>query len=85
MGCQRLSRRPVSMKLCASGLQPNFWTCHVDSTGEGMAFSPFLYFRQCSRMSHLDMARDLRRTLKISGNTITNKITLIMIVSKIIY
>ena len=37
MGCQRLSRRPVSVKLFASGLQPSFWTCHTDFTGMGVA------------------------------------------------
>jgi hypothetical protein len=36
---QRLSKRQVSMKLFASGLQPSFWTCHADSTGVGMALN----------------------------------------------
>jgi hypothetical protein len=36
-GHQRLSRKPVSVKLYASGRQPSFWTCHTDSTGVGVA------------------------------------------------
>jgi hypothetical protein len=34
---QRLSRRQVSVKLFASGLQLSFWTCHTDFTGVGVA------------------------------------------------
>jgi hypothetical protein len=36
MGCQRLFRRQVSMKLFASGLRPRFWTYHTDFTGVGV-------------------------------------------------
>ena len=30
-------QKTVSVKLFASGLQPSFWTCQVDSTGVGVA------------------------------------------------
>ena len=31
------SKRPVSVKCFALGLQPSFWTCLADSTGVGVA------------------------------------------------